>query len=279
MPKVLDPQYRSFLFVPGNMPERFDKALASGADVVIIDLEDAVPPDQKEEARRAIAKWVNNERRALVRLNARGTPWFEEDARLCKLPGVMGVVLPKAERATDVAHLVSLIKAPIAVYPLIESARGMWNSVQIAEAPCVQQLIFGTLDFMVDLDLELGNQQLNLYRSELVMVSRIAGISRPIDGVTTNFEDADEVARDTVNGRRWGFGGKLCIHPRQVATVNACYAPTEFEIAWARRVLEASRESRGAAISIDGKMVDRPVMMRAQRIAAMVAEPGATVLR
>src|ERR1700759_2436824 len=112
-------QQSSFLFVPGNKRERFDKAVASGADAVIIDLEEAVSPQEKEDARRAIVSWLNPQAHVLIRVNARGTPWFEDDARLCKLPGVAGVILPKAECAEDVTTLVALIKARIAVFPLI----------------------------------------------------------------------------------------------------------------------------------------------------------------
>ncbi|HXZ09965.1 MAG TPA: aldolase/citrate lyase family protein [Paraburkholderia sp.] len=121
--------YRTFLFVPGSKPERCDKALRSGADAVIIDLEDAVALDRKDEARRSIVEWARAARRVLVRINARGTAWFEQDALLGKLPGVAGIVLPKAESADDVVALISLIKGKIPVFPLIESAQGMWNAI------------------------------------------------------------------------------------------------------------------------------------------------------
>ena len=258
--------YRSFLFVPGSKPERFDKALRSGADAVIIDLEDAVALDRKDEAHRSVVEWAHADRRVLVRVNARGTPWFEQDALLGKLPGVAGIVLPKAESADDVIALVSLAKRKIPVFPLIESAQGMWNALQIAKAPFVQQLMFGTLDFMVDMHMELDNDALNTQRAQLSLVSRVADIRPPIDGVTTNIEDVEQLKRDTLNGKRCGFAGKLCIHPSQVTTVKQCYAPSEQDIEWARRVLEASSKAVGAAISVDGKMVDRPVVLRAQSI-------------
>ncbi|MDR5765868.1 MULTISPECIES: CoA ester lyase [unclassified Caballeronia] len=266
MPQTRNQTHRSFLFVPGNKPERFDKALASGAHAVIIDLEDAVAPDDKVEARHMIADYLSPGREVFLRVNARGTPWFEQDALLCKLPGVRGVVLPKAESASDVTDLVSLVKAKIPVYPLIESAHGMWDSLQIAKAPFVKQLMFGTLDFMVDMNMELENAELNSYRAQLSTVSRVAGIRAPIDGVTTDINDVEGLTRDTLNGKRWGFAGKLCIHPKQVGTVNSSYAPSESDINWAKRVLEAFRISAGGAVSVDGKMVDKPVVLRAQSL-------------
>jgi citrate lyase subunit beta/citryl-CoA lyase len=259
-------QFRSLLFVPGSKPERFDKALQSGADAVIIDLEDAVSPDDKDEARRAITAWVRPDRRVLVRVNAKGTQWFEQDALLCKLPGVAGVVLPKAENPRDVTELVAIAKTKTAVFPLIESAQGMWNVLEIAKAPFVRQLMFGTLDFMVDMNMELENDDLNQYRAQMAAASRVANIRAPLDGVTTCIDENAIIERDTLNGKRWGFAGKLCIHPKQVAIVNECYAPSAVDVAWAKRVLDASSRADGAALCVDGKMVDRPVVLRAQRI-------------
>ncbi|WP_233342886.1 CoA ester lyase [Burkholderia cepacia] len=265
-------QSKSFLFVPGSKPERFDKAFSSNADAVIIDLEDAVSPEQKDQARNAVTDWVTANRRVIVRVNGRGTPWFERDALLGRLPGVAGIILPKAESAADVTTLVSLVKAKIRVFPLIESAQGLWNAIEIAKAPFVQKLLFGTLDFMVDMNMELANEELNTFRVQLAMASRVAGIGAPIDGVTTCLEDTEHVKRDALNGKRWGFSGKLCIHPRQVEVVNQCYVSSETEIAWAQRVIDASRDAMGAAVSVDGKMVDRPLVLHAQRILEMSGE-------
>lgn len=257
---------RSVLFVPGSQPERFDKALASGAHAVIIDLEDAVAPDKKDEARRAVAAWVGKPRCVLVRVNARATAWFDEDVVLGRLAGVAGIVLPKTESAADLTDLVSRIKRKIPVYPLIESACGMANVLAIARAPFVRQLVFGTLDYMVDMNMTLENHELNMYRSRLVEASRLANILAPIDGVMTDIADVAQLTRETLNGKRWGFAGKLCIHPRQVSAINQAYAPSDAEIVWAQRALDASRLAHDAAIMLDGKMVDRPVVLRAQAI-------------
>ncbi|WP_233838766.1 HpcH/HpaI aldolase/citrate lyase family protein [Paraburkholderia sp. ZP32-5] len=258
--------YRSLLFVPGNRPERFAKALDSGADAVIVDLEDAVAPDEKYEARAALAEWLTPERAVLIRVNARDTRWFDDDAKLGKLPGVAGIVLPKAESAHDVIELVSRTKSRMSVFPLIESAQGMMNAQEIASAPFVHQLLFGTLDFCADMNLAHDEDALNHFRVHLTMISRVAGIHAPIDGVTPAIDDEQALHAHTVNARRLGFAGELCIHPKQVKTVNDGFLPTESEIAWAMLVMESSENAKGAVVTVDGKMVDRPVVMRARSI-------------
>ncbi|MBN3754474.1 CoA ester lyase [Paraburkholderia sp. Tr-20389] len=258
--------YRSFLFVPGSRPERFEKALHSGADAVILDLEDAVAPEDKEGARQTIAAWLAPERAILVRINPASTPWYEQDAQLGKLRGVAGIVLPKAESARDVTDLISRIKRQVPVYPLIESAKGMWNALEIARAPCVHQLMFGTLDFGADMNMETDGDSLDTFRAQLTMISRVADIHAPIDGVTPSIDDAELLQAETIKAKRFGFAGKLCIHPRQVSIVNRTFAPGESELAWARRVLHAFGSANGAAVAVDGKMVDRPVILKAQSI-------------
>lgn len=264
---------QSFLFVPGNRPERFDKALTSGADAVIVDLEDAIAPDAKNDARATVASWVKPEHRVLVRVNANGTRWFADDAKLGGLGGVAGLVLPKAESAADVVALIAGARAKIPVYPLIETAQGLWNAMEIARAPFVKQLLFGTLDFIADMGIDGDGDELNAFRSQLALVSRVAGIEPPIDGVTPEIDDPERLKQATLNGKRLGLGGKMCIHPKQLALVNACYRPTEAELAWARRVLQAANAAAGAAIALDGKMVDRPVVLRAERIVACAGTP------
>jgi len=260
------PQHRSFLFVPGSQPDRFYKAFESGADAVIVDLEDAVAPDAKAQARRTVAEWASPERPVFIRVNARNTPWFAEDAQLLKLRGVAGVILPKAESASDVVALISVTRTKIPVFPLIETAHAMWNVLEIAKAPFVQQLMFGTLDFIADMGMASDGYELDTFRAQLVMTSRIAGIRPPVDGVTPSIDDADRLTTDTIKAKQWGFGGKLCIHPKQVSVVNACYTPSDSEVASAQRVLVEAEKANGAAFSIDGKMVDRPVVLQAQRV-------------
>ena len=255
---------RSYLFVPGARPERFDKALAAGAHRVIIDLEDAVPLDSKNEAREAVAAWLNAKHPVTVRINGVGTAWFEDDLGLCVNEGIEAIVLPKAEEASVIAGIRRVTGDRVAVLPLIETARGLWNALEIARAPGVERLLFGSLDYQ--LDLGVVDEELLHARSQLVLVSRVADLVPPVDGVTAAFDDPAIVRREAQRARALGFGGKLCIHPRQVTEVNATFRPTTEEIAWAQRVVAADAASPGAAVAVDGKMVDRPVLLKAQGI-------------
>jgi citrate lyase subunit beta / citryl-CoA lyase len=150
------------------------------------------------------------------------------------------------------------------VLPLIESAAGLWSARAIAEAPGVLRLAFGSIDFQVDLG--IADDDLLTYRAAIVLASRVAGRIAPVDGVTTSIDDAALVRRDAERARALGFGGKLCIHPAQVAIVNAAFRPTEREVAWAERVVAADAAAQGAAIAVDGRMVDRPVLLQARAI-------------
>ena len=255
----------SLLFVPASRPERFDKALGSGADAVIVDLEDAVAPADKDAARAALAAWLDPVHPVLVRINAADTPWFAADLELLARPGVSAVVLPKAEHPDDVV-VASRAGGGLAVLPLIESALGFEQRRALAHADRVERLIFGHIDFQADLNMRATEEELLPFLTALVLASRLAGIAAPIDGVCTAIDDAELLQADALRARRLGFGGKLCIHPRQVAVVNRCFAPSAEEVAWAQRVIAADTASGGAAVAVDGKMVDRPVVLRAQAI-------------
>jgi len=258
---------RSYLFVPGNRPERFDKALTAGADAVIVDLEDAVPPQDKAAARSALMAWLSPERPVLVRINSQGTEAYDEDLRLCGMPGVAGIVLPKAE-ALEGAFLERCTAKGTAIFPLIETAQGIWNARALAGTPGVQRLMFGSIDLQVDLDMDAGpeEQELQYFRAQLVLVSRLAGLPAPVDGVSTAIDDAEQLRADTLRARRLGFGAKLCIHPRQIGGVHAAFSPSGEELAWAGRIMAAADAARGGAVAVDGKMVDLPVIRKAQRI-------------
>lgn len=258
------PMPRSYLFVPGNRPERFDKACAAGADAVIVDLEDAVPFADKAAAREAVAAWLSPAKPVLVRVNGADTDWFTDDLALCRVPGVAGVVLPKAEQAGDIARLRAA--GATAVLPLIESATGIDHLRVIVSARGVQRLMFGSIDFQLDLGIPGEREELLFFRSQLVLASRLAGLAAPVDGVSTALDDADRLADDARHARQMGFGAKLCIHPKQVQAVNRCFTPGAHELAWAGRVLEAAALANGAAVALDGKMIDRPVILRAQAI-------------
>lgn len=258
---------RSYLFVPATRPERIGKALASGADAVIVDLEDAVPPADKGAARDALANWFGSAPAGAtvhIRTNAADTRWFADDLALCRSAAnkLAGIVLPKVERIEQLARATAV--AP--VLPLIETAQGFAHLHKLAYANRVQRLLFGAIDFRVDLGIEDEREGLLYFRSELVLQSRLAELPAPVDGVTTAFDDPAPVESDARYARSLGFGAKLCIHPKQIAVVHGVFAPSEAEIAWARRVLQAAEAAQGAAVALDGKMIDRPVILAAQRI-------------
>jgi citrate lyase subunit beta / citryl-CoA lyase len=265
---------RSYLFVPGNRPDRYAKAIAAGADAVIVDLEDAVPAQEKSSARAALAAWLSPEHPVLIRVNGAESQWFGEDLTLCKTPGVAGVLLPKAERVEDIRVIAENCSPATPILALIETARGFWNAHALAEGPKVRRFVFGSIDFQLDLGIQGEEEELLHFRSQLVLVSRIAGLQPPVDGITTAIEDAERVRSDTLRAKRLGFGAKLCIHPRQVNVVNECFEPSAEEESWARRITEAAEAVHGAALSVDGKMVDRPVIARAQAILERIKQRG-----
>jgi len=265
-------QPRSLLFVPGDRPERFAKALASGADAVIVDLEDAVAPAAKVAARDALAAHLVVRAGVVLRINGRDTPWFDDDARAAAHPAIVAVMCPKTSSADDIAALRSRC-GDKPVLALIETARGLAGIGGIAAAPGVARLVFGSIDFQLDMDIEDDGDALQPFRAQLVLASRVAGLSAPVDGVTTATDDAATLARDSRRARASGFGGKLCIHPRQVAAVNAAFTPSPEQLAWALRVVAAAQASAGAAVAVDGKMVDAPVFARASRLLAAVRQP------
>ena len=269
---------RSFLFVPATRPERYAKALVSGADAVIIDLEDAVAAQEKKGARDQLARAFEQlgaaERaRTVVRMNASGTPWFDDD--LVFLAGLVGqglpaVMLPKAESALVLQQLAQALGPDCALLPLVESLAG-WDGVDaLAAAPQVLRLAFGHLDFQADVGMAAGADEVELVpvRLAVVLAARRAGLAAPIDGVTAAIRDAERLQEDAARSRRFGFGAKMCIHPEQIALVNAAFSPSAAELDWAHRVLAAVEAAGGGVVSLDGRMVDGPVVRSAQRTLA-----------
>jgi citrate lyase subunit beta/citryl-CoA lyase len=267
---------RSFLFVPGNRPERFSKALGSGADAVIIDLEDAVPAQAKLEARAAVAGWLSVEHPVYVRVNGHGSEWHDEDVRvMARRPGLGGLVLPKAQDPRRVADLSEYLTGSATLLPIIESAQGLWSALEIARCPRVERLGFGHLDFQRDLGIDGEDEEILFARSHLVFMSRLAGVGAPLDGITAALDDEAKLRADVERARRLGFGGKLCIHPKQVEAVNRGFLPSEKDIEWARQVMAAAEAAGGGAVRVGSEMVDAPVVERARNILRLAGPPGA----
>jgi citrate lyase subunit beta/citryl-CoA lyase len=269
-------QARSFLFVPGDRPERFDKAMTSGADAVVLDLEDAVGVDQKVAAREAIGAYVARVRPAggpalLVRVNVPSSdPGMADMEWLARISGVDGLLLPKAESANGIGEVAHRLHR-LPVMPIVETARGYWNVREIARAANVARLAFGHLDFMADTGIRSAGDEheLSPVRFAICLASRDAGLPPPIDGVTAEIHDNVRLVADVARSLRFGFRAKLCIHPRQIAHVHVGFAPTDAEVAWAERVVAADEAATGAALQLDGRMVDAPVVLHARQIVDM----------
>jgi citrate lyase subunit beta/citryl-CoA lyase len=253
-----------FLFVPADRPERFAKAVAAGADAVIVDLEDAVAPPARDGARAGLAAALAGLAQTVpvfIRINGIGTPWHDADLALAVTLPVAGIVLPKAETARDVQTLKSSLpdKALIA---LVETASGL--AVVDAIARAADRLAFGSIDFAADLGCAHIRDALLLARSRIVMAARLAGAPQPIDGVTLSIRDEGTIEDDARYAAALGFGGKLLIHPAQIAAARRGLSPSAEDVAWAERIVAGSAD--GAARAVDGIMVDAPVLARARHI-------------
>lgn len=266
---------RSYLFVPGDRPERFAKAAAAGADCVILDLEDAVLPEAKSEARAHVEAWLSAGNRAAVRINGLDTPWHSADMALSALPGLTALILPKAEAGADLDALAAGLPAGTPLVPIVESAKGLLTAEAIAAMPGVQRLAFGSVDYCNDLGISAEDDMVLAYpRMRIVVASASAGVGGPVDGVTLDLSDELRLRADVGLARRMGMTGKLCIHPRQVAAVHEEFMPTTAEVAEARDIVAAATAAGvKGAIRINNKMIDLPVVERSRQILALAGEP------
>jgi citrate lyase subunit beta / citryl-CoA lyase len=249
----------TFLFVPGDRPERFAKAAAAGADVIILDLEDAVAPEAKPQAREHIRAWLSDGGTGMVRVNPAGTPWHADD--LAAVADLAPVMLPKAQDPAEVAA----VAARTEVVALVETALGVHRAYDVCAVPGVVRAAFGSVDLAAELGVDPADAEaLRFARSALVVGSRAAGAGAPVDGVTTAVRDEAVLRADCAHGMSLGYTAKMCIHPSQVAPTAAAFAPTPAEVEWAEKVLAAA--SGGGVAVVDGKMVDKPVVERAQAV-------------
>ncbi len=267
---------RSFLFVPANRPERFLKATASGADAVILDLEDSVPFESKKDARLAIkSSWQELKKSAVslvIRINSPETKWGLEDLDFFQgLDGLNGVMVPKCESSSSL-NRVSQDFIGVPLLPIIESAAGYLALPEIAKTANVSRLVVGHIDFLADSGMLCSEDQLELnsLRFQVAMCSRVGGLAPAIDGVTVSVDDVELIRADAERSIRFGFGGKLCIHPKQISIVHETLAPSVDQISWANKVIDAMEISGGAAVQLDGKMIDLPVLLQAKRLLSRV---------
>ena len=270
---------RTFLFVPANRVERIVKALATGTDVVVVDLEDAVAPADKPAARQALLTWLDSHpgERITVRINAADTQWHAADLAACRHSGIAGVMLPKADSAAQVEHAHDASGKPVLC--IVETALGIEALPDIASARGCARLVFGKLDLAVELDLtpdESDPEELVFlpWRARLVLASQRAQLPAPVDGVFTLIGDDTGLARYAARARRHGFSGQLLIHPGQVAGASAAFTPSAQDIEWAHAVCRLAEAAGGGVVVLDGRMIDAPVIARAQRILALAAEFG-----
>ncbi|HZS67466.1 MAG TPA: CoA ester lyase [Burkholderiales bacterium] len=283
---------RSFLFTPANVARRVEKALTLAADAVILDLEDSVAPADKAASRKSVLSALAKPRSCLlyVRVNAPATPYCYGDLVETLARGLDGVVVPKIESAADL-HAIDWLMANLErdrgiaegsldLMPQIETAAGVQRVDRVLQARSlrpyrapwrVKRVCFGAADYGHDIGLSptLDEPELSDARARIVLSSRAAGMENPIDSPWFHFKESEAFARALERSRRGGFQGRCCVHPDQIAPVNAAYMPSREELAAAERIVAAFRdaESRGqAAIQLDGQMIDYPVAYRAQAL-------------
>ena len=256
---------RSYLFAPGHNPKLLAKVFAAGADAVMLDLEDAVPPDAKAAARRLVAQALTDHP-AWVRVNAARTTWCEADLEAVA-PLAFGIRIPKTESAEDVQWVLERIPAGTPLICAIESARGVLAASSIAAVPGVRHLAMGGVDLQRDLNCGNGNLQTLYVRSHLVLASRAADIGPPIDSVYAQLDDPAGLEEQARFARSLGFFGKSAIHPRQLEVLHEVFTPSVDEVTWAKEVLAASDAAAGEALRLpSGEFVDLPVVERARRL-------------
>ncbi|MDT0213070.1 CoA ester lyase [Rothia sp. ARF10] len=267
---------RSLLFVPGDRPDRFAKAVASGADAVVLDLEDAVAPANKAAALGHVVDFLDalpsarsgSAARVVVRVNPPGSETSQAELSALAASGAARLVMvPKAESAASLEAVLDELPTRSGTIPLVETAAGLLDVREVAAARGVLRLAFGHLDLCAQLGLSPEDERrLDPARLALVVASAAASLPPPVDGVSTSIDDAEAITRETRSAVASGFTGRLCIHPRQVSLVHDALRPGDAEVAWARTVTGAVGVD-GVA-KVDGEFVDRPVVIRAEAILA-----------
>jgi citrate lyase subunit beta/citryl-CoA lyase len=262
---------RSFLFAPGSEERKLVRALDSGADAVVADLEDAVAPEEKGAARDLATHLVGEARTEslrLLRVNGVGTEWHDADLTAVSGRGLDGIVLPKA---TDAAVRAVAGRVDLPIVAIVETARGLRDAFAVASHEQVAVLLLGAVDLGLDLGLEQRDdgQEILFARSSLVVDSAAAGLRGPVDRVWVDVRDLEGLARDCAFARSLGFRGKALVHPDQVAPTHEAFAPTASELRRAREIVAAYDRAVGdgqGVVALDGDMIDAPVAERAREL-------------
>lgn len=285
---------RSVLFSPGDRPDLLRKAAETDADVLAFDLEDGVAPDRIEAARDGVVEVLSDpdfdpDAEVLVRVNrpderdsVRGTvPSLADDldALVDARGAVDGVLLPKVERGRTVRRVAAALRRrslPRRVLAIVETAAGVRSVVNVADAGATDALLFGAEDLTADLGATRSDEgwEVTAARQRVLEAARAAGVDA-IDTLWTAFEDLEGLRSDVERAVDLGYDGKIAIHPDQVGPINAAFTPDEADREWARSVLAAASDAeRGGAFAVDGQMIDRPLLIRAERIAARARAAG-----
>jgi citrate lyase beta subunit len=271
--------YRCILFVPGDRPERFEKALASGADAICIDLEDAVAPGRKELARSAVTRFLAEPRPegtdVVVRVNDPDSDSWKDDVSTVSAHRPDALMIPKVRNEDGVKRAADVLGGVTRLLLLIETAQGLDNVTWIAAAtPAVSGLVFGGFDLALELGARPEWEPLLYARSRVVHAAALNGVAA-IDMPSRDVDDLEALRAEARRAQRMGFGGKAAIHPDQVPIIAEVFTPSAEEVAWARRVVAAVQQGGEGAVMVDGQMVDRPIAEAARRILAAAGPPGA----
>lgn len=261
----------TWLFVPATKIERVIKAFASAADAVIVDLEDAVAQADKAQARDALKKYYDSAdyQPVWVRVNQAGSTDYAEDIKLCEqMPNLAGIILPKAEQATDIEYIYHL--SGLSVIALVESAVGLHNLDNMASALGLVAFSYGFLDFCNDMQVQVGTAAAdiiaNQIRYQLLISSKVHHLSAPIDTVYPEFNDSEGLSQRVQLWSQMGMSGMLCIHPKQVATVKEALRPSDADIEFAKCIIEEYERTGQAVFKVEGNMVDAPVIERCYQL-------------
>lgn len=276
---------RSFLYVPGDRQDMLAKALTRGADAVIIDLEDGVPPSAKENARLSASEWISDNAGSSAELWVRVNPTsnlLEDDLEATVREGLRGVYLPKPSSAADIEDVAETIEgfesarglAPgsVLIAPLLETGLAILEMSKIAAASRVSHMAIGEADLAAELGMvpSPDGRELNPIRLSLVVTSSAHGLNRPIGPVQTTIEDLDSLRSTSLDLRRMGYRGRAAVHPKQISVINEAFSATQTEIAAARDVIDRFESARaeGSAVTIaeDGSLIDEAVVRRARVI-------------